>query len=608
MKHTLALALAAVCCAFVFSAGTVRADEGWTIERFHADIAVQRDGSLQIVEAIDADFGAQQKHGIFRDIPVRYDYDQDRDRIYQLDVQSVTDASGTPWHYERSTKGANIELKIGDANRTVSGKQTYRIAYRVRGALNAFADHDELFWNVNGADWPVRTLEASATVTLEGGGLTDTRCFEGPTGSKEACNVVKSDDRAGYVSARGFSAGEQLTIVTAIRKGVVAEPTPILQDSRFASHEKGFSSAFRVTTGTILAAGLLMLVGLAFVVVNWWRGGRDRIYKSIYYLSDDPAEETRPLWHRDQVVVEYTPPESLRPAEMGLLLDEHVDNKDVTATIISMAVQGYLSITEIPKTGRLSKADYRLTKKKEARDLKAFERTLFKGLMGDRKEVLLSDLHADYWSALREAQDMLYADAAQHRWFVQHPANVRSRWMSVGVGILLASAPCLFALAYVGAGVVALPIALTGLLIVITSRLAPKRTAKGSELMRRVLGFRLYVSTAERDRQKFNEQKHIFAQYLPFAIVFGCVEKWARVFDDVDVAQVTRGWYSGANLIGVAALSQSLQGFSGSIASTIGPPPIDTPGGHGLSGFSGGGGFGGGFSGGGGGGGGGGSW
>ena len=38
-------------------------------------------------------------------------------------------------------------FKIGDPNQTISGAQTYRIEYRIGQALNAFPDHDELYWN-----------------------------------------------------------------------------------------------------------------------------------------------------------------------------------------------------------------------------------------------------------------------------------------------------------------------------------------------------------------------------------------------------------------------------------------------------------------------------
>src|SRR5207249_3179394 len=83
--------------------------------------------------------------GISRDIPVRYRWDADPtyERVYQLSVQSVRDLNGRAVNYETSQNGANFRIKIGDANRTVTGKQTYRIAYTVRGALNSFADHDE---------------------------------------------------------------------------------------------------------------------------------------------------------------------------------------------------------------------------------------------------------------------------------------------------------------------------------------------------------------------------------------------------------------------------------------------------------------------------------
>ena len=36
---------------------------------------------------------------------------------------------------------------------TITGRHTYEIVYRVQGAMNGFADHDELFWNAIGDQW-----------------------------------------------------------------------------------------------------------------------------------------------------------------------------------------------------------------------------------------------------------------------------------------------------------------------------------------------------------------------------------------------------------------------------------------------------------------------
>lgn len=583
------------------------------MQSFHSDISIQRDGSLIVTETIVANFSVA-KHGIFRDIPVRYDYDAAHERIYHVRVQSVTNAGGLPQHYVQSPNGPYTHLKIGSPSQTVTGVQTYVITYTVIGVLNSFADHDELYWNVNGAKWSVPTGEVFAMVHLEGGGLTQAQCYEGSTGSREPCNFLAGDDRAGFVTTRAIAPGEQLTIVAAIRKGVVSEPVPILRSS--ASLDGDGQSYFSINRWTLGGAVLILIAGAAVLFVVWWWQGRDRVYTTIYYLSKNPEQETRPLLHRHQIVVEYTPPERLRPAEMGLLLDERVDQKDVTATIIDLAVRGYLTIRELEKPWVLGRTDWKLTRGKDHKDLKPWERAIYDGLMGHRNEVLLSDLHTDYWGALKAAQQDLYDLSVRHGWFSSDPAAQRRLWSLfaaavVGGGFLL----MWWLAALAGAGIVGLAIMLVGVAMFPLSRSMPKRAAKGSELLRRILGFRLYIETAEKDRQRFYEQRNIFAEYLPYAIVFGCAEKWARVFGGIETEELVGSWYRGAGMYPVVALSGHLQDFSGAVAHTIAAGSVVAPGPQGHSGFLGGlgggigGAFGGGgFAGGGGGGGGGGAW
>jgi uncharacterized membrane protein len=108
--------------------------------------------------------------------------------------------------------------------------------------------------------------------------------------------------------------------------------------------------------------------------------------------------------------------------------------------------------------------------------------------------------------------------------------------------------------------------------------------------------------TAEKDRAAFAEREGIFSEYLPYAIVFGCVDRWARAFEGIDreaAAAATGGWYVGQGSFSPTAFSSELSTFSSTVSGTI----AYTPGSSGSSGFSGGG-----SSGGGGGGGGGGSW
>ncbi len=590
------IAAVAVAALHALVASTLRAsaDEAWTIENFHADIAIQRDTSLQIAEAIDVDFGSLQKHGIFRDIPIEYPWDSKHHRVYQLDVTSVTDASGTKWPYKTGRQGVNERIQIGDPDRLISGKQTYRIHYVVRYAMNGFDDHDELFWNVNGGNWPVPTKAASATMTIDGGaGFTQSQCYEGAVGSKEACAITPSDGRIDYTGGRAFRSGEQLTVVAGVRKGVVATP-----QVRLERLPRTLPEFFSLAPGIIALAIIGSIGAIVAVIVTWWRHGRDRVYTSIYYLSKDPTEKTRPMFYRDSVVVEYTPMDGLRPAQMGLLLDQRIDDKDVTATIVDLAVRGYLTIEELPRHVFFLKPEYKLTKRRDGDGLAEWERSLFDGVFEAGDEVQLSELKGSYLLGLNRARNELYKDSVREGWFTRDPESSRHWWSGAGVAVAIAGGAIAYFLgSRFGAALVGLPIVLAGLLLVISSRWMPKRTAKGSEELRRVLGFRLYVDTAETRRQEFNEKENIFATYLPFAIVFGSVHKWAKAFAGIDAERVVGAWYVGSGG-SLTDFSDHLSSFSTSVGASV-----PSGAGGGGSGFGGGGGAGGG-----GGGGGGGSW
>src|SRR5437667_82085 len=155
-------------------AGTipVTADEGWSIEAFDVAITSQSDTTMTVRETLQVDFNSQQHHGIFRDIPVLYEWDQRHNRVYDLDVDSVTDVSGRSWSYKVLDNGVYKEIKIGDPNQTLSGRQSYVIAYTVKGALNGFADHDELYWDVTGI-WSTPPLTTRRKIRPSASG----RCF-----------------------------------------------------------------------------------------------------------------------------------------------------------------------------------------------------------------------------------------------------------------------------------------------------------------------------------------------------------------------------------------------------------------------------------------------
>jgi uncharacterized membrane protein len=568
------MALVTVAVALVLAAPAT-ADEGWVIDRFAADITIQKDSSLHVVEAIDADFGALQKHGIFRTIPVRYQWDDTHVRVYELRVRSVTDAAGKGIRYETSDAGPFKKIKVGDPDRTVSGRQTYRITYDLSGAMNAFADHDELFWNVNGGSWDVRAQAVTATVHAPAAPQR-VACYQGAADSDEPCHLTTTSAGAEFANTRPFAPRGQLTIVLALAKGVVTEPDPII--ARDGDNLLGYFEPQPIWLGL---AAFALVGGLVLLYWRWYTAGRD------------PREH-------ETIVPEYEPPDKVRPAQLGVILDESADTRDVTATIVDLAVRGYLTITEEPQQWIFGRKDWTLhATGKSATDLLPYEKIVYDGLFKDGTDVKVSELRTHFVTSLREAESELYQDSADRGWFATRPDRVRQGFAGLSVLVIFAGGALAWLLGRtLGAGLIGIAIVSVGIVGLTLTRIMPAKTAAGAELHRRTLGFRQYMEVAEKDRQRFAERENIFSEYLPYAIVFGCVDRWARAFKDIDMTKQTASWYVGTGPFNSGILSSSLQGFSSNLGSAI----AATPGSSGGSGFSGGG------AGGGGGGGGGGSW
>jgi uncharacterized membrane protein len=576
----LAAAALLVLLSAVFPARASADDGGWVISSFDAVIQIETDGRLVVTETLAVDFGFLERHGIFRDIPVQYEWPQGvrKIRVYELQVLSVTDAAKKAWKYESYGNGANVEIKIGDPDRTVTGRQTYVITYVVKGALNAFSDHDELYWNATGNEWPALISRATATVRAPAA-PTRTSCFVGPVGSTAPCtNGAPQSSGSLYTSPRALIPGEGLTVVYGLRKGVVPEPKPILQD-----RPREIEEFFDLTPFWLALAAFVAVGGAGWVFWRWYTAGRD-----------EREHET--------IVPEFEPPEKIRPAEIGVLVDESADTLDVTATIVDLAVRGYLTITEIPKEGLFGSRDWTLTRKKPTDDaLLEYERTILDGLFATGDEVKLSALRRHFYVTLAAAEKQLYKDTTSRGWFPADPSRVRATYAVAGVMFIFLAVIVTGALGFVaGGGVVGLAGLVPAIALLALSPVMPRKSKTGAELHRRALGFKQYMVVAEKDRQAFAEKEHIFAEYLPYAIVYQCVDQWAKAFEGIDLREATSGWYAGNNLATFSAMNMSrdLSSFSQQVSSAI----ASTPGGSGSSGFSGG------SSGGGGGGGGGGSW
>jgi hypothetical protein len=583
-------------------------DGGWVIESFTADITVAPDGALRVVEDIAVDFDILERHGIYRTIPVRYDLAGDvnvdipegrtPDEYFRaIDIADIEVTSSAPNNLDISRPGPfddrDLSIRIGDEDITVTGKQTYRISYTVRGALNGFEGRTELYWNATGTGWPVPIQQTRAVVHAPR--IARGTCYRGPVGSSALCDGADVTGRAATFNATGLAAGEGLTFVASFPATAVDAGTPLLVEKWTLP---------RALSGHPLAWPLTAFLGavaIGGVVALAFRQGRDRVTRGPMTVDGrlDTGGERRPLLSPRITPVEFHPPDQLPPALIGVLVDERVDPVDIAATIVDLAVRKHLRIVEATsKVLWISRTDWTLERLNNPDDpLEPYERRLLDGLFSGGSSVDLSDLKGKFAADYKKVSESLYEHVAKQGWFARRPDRIRALWLGLGVVALIAgSVLFVVALMYTQIAVAALPIVVGGLLLIIVHRWMPHRTAAGSRMLDRALGFREYITTAETGRAGFAAEQNLFIQYLPYAVVFGAVDKWARAFRGLDItSDATMGyWYVGSHADGfdMTRLSSGLSDFSAKVSGTL--PVSASSGGSGFSGGGSGGGFGGG--------------
>jgi hypothetical protein len=573
-----------------------------TTTAYDVDITIDPNGDIHVVESIEYDFGSAEHHGIYRDIPTRVWYDDTYDRTYPLRVDSVTGSPGTPVQYAVEDAGnGQTRIKVGDPDQLVTGVHSYRIAYTVQGALDAFADHDELYWNAIGTEWTTGIDRATVEVHAPGE-ILGVACFQGDRGSSEPCDRSSTQGQTARFAQAGLFPYEGLTVVVGIAKGAVTVQPPILQERWNPAR------AFAVTPTTGGIGGVVAVLGIAGFGFLAWTRGRDRRYvgSQVDQVMGNPTGESQPvpLGEADaEAPVEYAPPEQIRPGQLGTLIDERANTLDVSATIVDLAVRGFLVIHEIPKEGLFGKPDWRLVRlQADDAALLPYERSLLSALFRDGDDTTLSALRTTFAERLSKVEDALYVDAQRQGWFAARPDKVRSRWRLLGLGLtVLGGAMTVLLAATTHLGLIGLGALVVGLVFLFGAGRMPARTAKGTAMLRRVRGFRQVIATADRYMARWAEQENVFPAMLPYAIVFGLTDKWATTFAALATDPSTTpamAWYVPINTFSVGGFAEAIDGFTVATSGTM----TSTPAGSGASGFSGG------FSGGGGGGGGGGSW
>ena len=551
----------------------------FTINKFHSDIMIREDSSVLVKETIDVEFH-QSRHGIYREIPFRYRDDLGKVIATPTRVLSVTNGSGKIWKYQVERTGSVIHIRMGDAKRYVKGHQTYVITYEVENVILFFNDHDELYWNVTGNYWKAPIKEASAIVSLTTKGKSKNLMvagYEGGYGSKEECDYETDDNSGKFFSRRSLRMGEGLTIVFGWDKGLVFPP----------SSWKKFLWAINPGENWIF---LLPIFSFLYMFHLWSRKGRDpKVRESVTVMYEPPQFDHKPLI----------------PAEVGTLIDEKLDPRDITSTIAGLAVKGYIQIEETKKEGLVfDKTDYYLKKvKSHDSNLNPFEIELMKALFpAALPGTFVSDLKNKFYTNLEILKKVLYGELIRKKYFLSSPEKVRHSYMAAGIVVLIFSILAFVFLIPNSVGKSFVAGLLTGIPVFAFGRVMPAKTRAGASAYMDVLGFQEFMNRAEKDRLERMGDMNLFSKFLPYAIALDVSDNWAKAFEGI--YQDPPNWYVspvGFRIFSPYAFSHSLNSVTSDLGSAMFSAPRGSGGGGSGGGFGGGGSSGGGFGGGGGG-------
>ncbi len=207
------------------------------------------------------------------------------------------------------------------------GRHVYTLTYATDRQIGFFADYDELYWNVTGNFWKFPIDRAEATIKLPAGArIRQYAAYTGAVGSAahnaEADRLHDGEIR--FATTQPLGMGEGLTVAVGFSKGAVIPPT--------AAELR--AQAIRDNAAAITAlAGISIL--LIYFLVAWWTHGRDP--------------------KRGVIIPLFAPPKDFSPAAVRFVHRMAYDRKSYAASLVDMAVKGYLKISEAHGTYTLTR-------------------------------------------------------------------------------------------------------------------------------------------------------------------------------------------------------------------------------------------------------------
>jgi uncharacterized membrane protein YgcG len=547
---------------------------------FSSDIQVQKNANLLVTETITVQSeGKVIQHGIYRDFPTTYSDSHGQRIKVKFDVLSAT-RDGQSESFSISSQINGERVYLGNPNWLLPpGQYKYALTYRVDRELGFFADHDELYWNVTGNGWKFLIDKAEATVTLPSGIEGKDVTYKAYTGVQGALGTdyssllaTTSPVRVIFATTQTLLEGQGLTIVVGWPKGFVVAPTQAEQYKNLLTDNQG-----------PLLGGFGLLIVLIYFSIAWSVVGRD------------PKKGT--------IIPLYEAPGGMTPAAIRYLAIRGCDSKTLAASVIYLAVNGYLKIEKKLEHFFLTRLGDKVPDKNSEEEL------VLNSLLPDSKTLRL-DRDPEVSSKISVAMEDLttslsesYGENIINNWkiyiigLVATVLTVLSGvllmmpgfgaavfmifWLSIwtiGTSVLLAATIkawteiisgnggwvsviflTLFSTPFFIAEMAAIflftggtltsfwiigEVALLILVNAVFYHLLKNVTPDGRLLLDQIEGFKWFLSVTEKDRLNFSNPpeltSELFEKFLPYALALGVENKWAEQFANV-FAQTNHG-------------------------------------------------------------------
>jgi hypothetical protein len=568
-------AIVSTLLALLVSVGAAQA-KSWRVVDFQDTITVEQDGSAVVVERISLNFEGEW-HGIHRTIPIEYPGPNGTNYELFLKVTSVTNGSGDNLKYDSSISNGARDLKIYVPD-AVDATRTVEITYQVRNGSRFFKDYDEFYWNLTGNDWPVPIDHAAATVRFPSAasGSLRAQAFTGVYGSTQRDAIAKVEGaEAQFETTNPLPMRGGLTIDVYIPKNILQEPSAL---TKFFWFVGGNPIIF------------LPLVTFAGMFALWWYKGRD----------PNPGMSIAPM---------YEPPAGISPAEAGTLLDDSIHPRDITSTVVDLAVRGYIKIEETAdKILIFTHKDYvfHLLKPRDqwGADLAPHERVMLENVFGSGDEIRLSSLKNRFYTAVPIIREDIMSALKRKGIYLLDPESANGYSIGAAVAILIPFG----VLQWLGwANFFNSPVLLIVCLVLsaviwwLFARVMTAKTLQGSRTRIAVLGFQEFMNRVDAERLKIMPPT-TFERFLPYAMALGVEHHWAQAF--AGIVKDPPQWYVGPGgpYVGFNPIffSSSMHNMATDMHQVLVSAPRSSSSGSGFGGGGGGGFSGGGFGGGGG--------